>query len=146
MDKLKKMFKHGDSSESSQPHSTSSTSSSSTPSHTTSASSPSTSRASQSQSQSQSSAPVSGSAGAPVDAAQSNSGPPAGVLMTTNYGDITIALYSEQTPRVSYDHIEDLVASSQTNMIKNRHARTLQALLMPESTTASSSTVSSPTS
>lgn len=29
-------------------------------------------------------------------------GPPAGVLLETNYGNITIALYSDKAPKVSF--------------------------------------------
>jgi peptidyl-prolyl cis-trans isomerase-like 1 len=76
MDKLKKIFKHDKEPE----HASTTTATSSTPSQTTSASAaqPATSS----------------------DGTAATSGLPAGVLLTTNYGDITIALYSDKTPKV----------------------------------------------
>ncbi|GAB7341682.1 hypothetical protein MBLNU457_g0027t1 [Dothideomycetes sp. NU457] len=89
MDKLKKLFKH----DKDQP---AQSSQSSTPTSTTqqkSAPASSTSSAPPPQSSTQSSAP----AAAENNAATTDK--PAGVLMETNYGNITIALYSEKTPR-----------------------------------------------
>jgi peptidyl-prolyl cis-trans isomerase-like 1 len=73
MDKLKKLFKH----DSSDSHSDSAAAT-----HTQAA--PSTTTSAQ--------APQSSNAAIPEK--------PAGVLMTTNYGDITIALYSDKVPKV----------------------------------------------
>ncbi|KAI5201508.1 hypothetical protein AUEXF2481DRAFT_44845 [Aureobasidium subglaciale EXF-2481] len=90
MDKLKKIFKH-DKSDSS--------SSTTTPSHTTSErSTPATTTSS-------APAPQTTTSSTPAAAATANTtapvskGPPAGVLLETNYGNITIALYSDKTPK-----------------------------------------------
>jgi peptidyl-prolyl cis-trans isomerase-like 1 len=92
MDKLKKIFKH-DKSDSS------SSSAATTPSHTTERSTPATTTHSAPPPQAVSStpAPAATTTSAPV-----SKGPPAGVLLETNYGNITIALYSDKTPRVSF--------------------------------------------
>lgn len=73
MDKLKKIFKH-DKSDDATP---SRAQGGATPSSTTSAQAPQTNTA-----------------------ASTSQAAPSGVLMTTNYGDITIALYSDKTPKV----------------------------------------------
>lgn len=77
MNKLKNLFKH-DSSDS--------PTESAAPSHTQGGSAPASTTSAQ--------APQSGTA------THVSSDKPSGVLMTTNYGDITIALYSDKTPRV----------------------------------------------
>lgn len=94
MDKLKKLFKHdkdepAQSSQSTTPSSTSTQQRSAAPSSTSSAPPP--------QSSTQSSMPA--AAAASNNAATTDK--PAGVLLETNYGNITIALYSDKTPRVS---------------------------------------------
>lgn len=76
MDKLKKLFKH-DSSDSHAKSTTASHTQEAAPSSTTSAQAPQSS-----------------------NTAATSAEKPAGVLMTTNYGDITIALFSEKTPKV----------------------------------------------
>ncbi|KAL1607262.1 hypothetical protein SLS59_002225 [Nothophoma quercina] len=76
MNKLKNLFKH-DSSDS--------PTESAAPSHTQGGSAPASTTSAQ--------APQSGTA------THVSSDKPSGVLMTTNYGDITIALYSDKTPR-----------------------------------------------
>ncbi|KAF1351372.1 cyclophilin-like domain-containing protein [Delphinella strobiligena] len=89
MDKLKKLFKKDDdtSHSTSTPHSTSTSSS-----HPTSTSTAPTSQAGAT------------SATGATSAAQSSrqsSGEAQGVLLTTNYGDITIALFADKTPRTA---------------------------------------------
>ncbi|KAJ4986329.1 cyclophilin type peptidyl-prolyl cis-trans isomerase/CLD [Stagonosporopsis vannaccii] len=74
MDKLKKIFKHEKSNDSQSTHSR--TQGDLAPSSTASAQAPQTNAA--------------------VSTSQAT---PSGVLMTTNYGDITIALYSDKTPK-----------------------------------------------
>ncbi|KAJ4339307.1 cyclophilin peptidyl-prolyl cis-trans isomerase Cyp2 [Ascochyta clinopodiicola] len=76
MDKLKKIFKHDSSSSHSEPAAASHTQGTTAPTTTTSAQAP------------QSNTP-----------AGHSSAKASGVLMTTNYGDITIALYSDKTPK-----------------------------------------------
>lgn len=85
MDKLKKLFKHDSSADESTSHST-------TPSHTQERSAPSSTTSAQAP-QSSTSAGIA-------------SEKPSGVLLTTNYGDITIALYSDKTPRVCMSSIQ----------------------------------------
>jgi peptidyl-prolyl cis-trans isomerase-like 1 len=93
MDKLKKIFKH-DKSDSS------SSSAATTPSHTTERSTPAaTTTHSAPPPQAVSSTPV--APATTTSSAPVSKGPPAGVLFETNYGNITIALYSDKTPRVS---------------------------------------------
>jgi len=92
MDKLKKIFKHDK-------HDSSSSSTATTPSHTTAErnnAATTTHSAPPPQAVSSTPAPVTTTSSAPV-----SKGPPAGVLLETNYGNITIALYSDKTPRVS---------------------------------------------
>lgn len=76
MDKLKKLFKH-DKSDADTKSNPSRTQGDAAPSSTTSAQAPETNTA-----------------------ANASHGTPSGVLMTTNHGDIVIALYSDKTPRV----------------------------------------------
>lgn len=104
MDKLKKLFKH-DSSDAHQ-ESAAATHTQTAPSTTTSAQAPQTSNA-----------------GIPEK--------PSGVLMTTNYGDITIALYSDNVPKVC----AFLQIPSNPAEKPGRLARTSPALRMQANTT-----------
>ncbi|KAI4829647.1 hypothetical protein E4T44_09700 [Aureobasidium sp. EXF-8845] len=92
MDKLKKIFKHDK-------HDSSSSSTATTPSHTTTTerSTPATTTHSAPPPQAINSTPAPVAASTP--SAPVSKGPPAGVLLETNYGNITIALYSDKTPR-----------------------------------------------
>ncbi|KAL1305720.1 hypothetical protein AAFC00_007307 [Neodothiora populina] len=90
MDKIKKLFKHGDKAEST---------SHTTPTSTSTAQSTSTSSAAQSQPASSATTSTGGAGAGAAAASSGTSDSPSGVLLTTNYGDITIALFSEQTPK-----------------------------------------------
>lgn len=87
MDKLKKLFKKDDETS----HSTST--SQSTPTSSSQPTSTSTAPTSQTG--------ATGATGTGATSAGQSSGGAQGVLLTTNYGDITIALFADKTPRVS---------------------------------------------
>jgi peptidyl-prolyl cis-trans isomerase-like 1 len=107
MDKLKKIFKHDK-------HDSSSSSTATTPSHTTTTerSTPATTTHSAPPPQAINSTPAPVAASTP--SAPVSKGPPAGVLLETNYGNITIALYSDKTPRVSSELPENTIKTSLT--------------------------------
>ncbi|KAG9725715.1 hypothetical protein KCU86_g15636, partial [Aureobasidium melanogenum] len=91
MDKLKKIFKHDK-------HDSSSSSTATTPSHTTAerntaATTTSSAPPPQTSSTTPSAAATTGTS------APTRTSKPDGVLLETNYGNITIALYSDKTPR-----------------------------------------------
>lgn len=88
MDKLKKIFKHDKSDTSS---------SSTSPSHTTAERNTAATTTSSAPPPQHSTPAAASTTGAP-----SSKGPPAGVLLETNYGNITIALYSDKAPKVSF--------------------------------------------
>ncbi|KAK3067785.1 hypothetical protein LTR53_015130 [Teratosphaeriaceae sp. CCFEE 6253] len=96
MDKLKKIFKSGDKDEE--------------PTH------------SSSSAPSRAPAPVASRAPAPAAAQQSSTsgGQPSGVVLHTTLGDITIALYSEQTPRTCKNFAELARTGKYDNVIFHR--------------------------
>ncbi|THW92637.1 hypothetical protein D6D15_03013 [Aureobasidium pullulans] len=106
MDKLKKIFKH-DKSDSS--------SSSTSPSHTT-AERNTAATTTSSAPPPQHSTP----AAASTTDALSSKGPPAGVLLETNYGNITIALYSDKAPKTCENFAGLADAGKYNNVIFHR--------------------------
>ncbi|KAG9512033.1 hypothetical protein KCV07_g9726, partial [Aureobasidium melanogenum] len=93
MDKLKKIFKHDK-------HDSSSSSSATTPSHTTTErNTAATTTSSAPPPQTSSTTPSAAAATTTGTSAPTRTSKPDGVLLETNYGNITIALFSDKTPR-----------------------------------------------
>ncbi|KAH0275256.1 hypothetical protein KCU74_g7233, partial [Aureobasidium melanogenum] len=92
MDKLKRIFKHDK-------HDSSSSSSATTPSHTTTDRNTAATSTSSAPPPQTSSTTPSTAAATTGSSAPTRQGKPDGVLLETNYGNITIALYSDKTPR-----------------------------------------------